>query len=89
MAFSFWRFASSLNITCPNFGRSSVPSGRKISRPNSETIRLKPRVPGATTSRASTSASMIGIPCDASRDDTVDFPVAIPPVRPITFSECQ
>ena len=38
--------------------------------------------PGSTTSRASTSASMITHPSSRSIADTVLFPVAIPPVSP-------
>ena len=43
-------------------------------------------VPGSTTSRASSSASMCTAPCSTSRRATVDFPEAIPPVRPIRYT---
>jgi hypothetical protein len=70
----------------PSLGRSSVPSSFKISGPNVDTILLSVRVPGRTTSRARTSASMTGILRAASCLETVDFPVAMPPVRPMTIT---
>ena len=49
------------------------------------TILLYPAVPGATTWRAMISASMIGrlYGGDVRIDETVLFPVAIEPVRPM------
>jgi hypothetical protein len=70
----------------PSLGRSSVPSSFKISGPNVDAIFLSVRVPGRTTSRARTSASMTGMLRAASCLETVDFPVAMPPVRPMTIT---
>jgi hypothetical protein len=83
---SFRRCSSSRNTMAPSLGRSSVPSSFKISGPNVDTILLSVRVPGRTTSRARTSASMTGMLRAASCLETVDFPVAIPPVRPMTIT---
>lgn len=66
--------------------------GKSTPSPKALTICLCPRVPGSTTCLAIRSASMIGISWEASSAETVDFPVAIPPVRPTTTdwkkSEC-
>jgi hypothetical protein len=86
IALSFRRCSSSRNTMAPSLGRSSVPSSFKISGPNVDTIFLSVRVPGQTTSRARTSASMTGMLRAASCLETVDFPVAMPPVRPITVT---
>jgi len=85
IALSFRRCSSSRNTMAPSLGRSSVPSSFKISGPNVDTTLLSVRVPGRTTSRARTSASMTGMLRAASCLETVDFPVAIPPVRPMTI----
>jgi hypothetical protein len=69
----------------PSLGRSSVPSSFKMSGPNVDTILSSVRVPGRTTLRARTSASMTGMLRAASCLETVDFPVAMPPVRPMTI----
>ena len=74
----------SLNIMPPNFARSMVLSGRRISAPKCLTIFLYALVPGCTTLRARTSASTIGTPRDLNNDEAVDLPVAMPPVRPTT-----
>lgn len=66
--------------------------GKSTSLPKALTICLCPRVPGSTTCLAIRSASMIGMSWEARSAETVDFPVAIPPVRPTTAcwkkSEC-
>lgn len=85
IALSFRRRSSSRNTISPSFARSRVPSSFKISAPNVETIFLRALVPGRTTSRARTSASITGMPRATSCVETVDFPVAIPPVKPITI----
>src|SRR5690606_11195411 len=46
------------------------------------TTRASPSVPGATTSRATRSASMTTAPCPASRRATSLLPAPIPPVSP-------
>src|SRR6266446_4935972 len=66
----------------PSFWRSSSPSGRRIPRPNVATISSYAGSPGTTTSRASTSASMITDPSRRKTSATVDLPVAMPPVSP-------
>jgi hypothetical protein len=86
IALSFRRCSSSRNTMAPSLGRSSVPSSFKISGPNVDTIFLSVRVPGRTTSRARTSASMTGMLRAASCLETVDFPVAMLPVRPMTIT---
>jgi hypothetical protein len=87
--FSNFLFSSSLNTMEPSFGRSSMPSGNSTFLPNAFTICLCPRVPGRTTSRAITSASIMGICWALRRVDTEDLPVEIPPVRPMTTGEFQ
>ena len=86
IALSFRRCSSFRNTMAPSLGRSSVPSSFKISGPNVDTILLSVRVPGRTTSRARTSASITGMLRAASCLETVDFPVAMPPVRPMTIT---
>lgn len=53
--------------------------------PKVETIRLYAHVPGSTALRARRSASTMGRLCggDEKREEHVDFPVAIEPVRPM------
>jgi hypothetical protein len=80
------RFSGSLKMMVPSFFLSKLPSGSKISCPKFLTIFLRPGVPGATASRARTSASTTGSCLDLRMFETVDFPVAMPPVRPITIS---
>lgn len=58
-----------------SFLRWSKPSGRMTSGPKYATILESARVPGATTLRARTSASIIGIPEALGRAEIVDFPV--------------
>lgn len=82
--FSILRFLASLKIMSPSFFRSSVPSGERMSGPNWPIMARRPEVPGATTSRARTSASTTGIECSFKSLETVDFPEAIPPVSPTT-----
>jgi hypothetical protein len=53
-----------------------------MSSPNRRMIASRPRVPGATASRASTSASIVGTPSDSKRALTWLLPVAMPPVSP-------
>ena len=55
-----------------------------MDRPKYLMIFARAGVPGLTTSRARTSASTIGIFLTFKREEAVDFPVAIPPVKPIT-----
>lgn len=75
----------SLNTIPPNFLRSRVPSGKRMSGPNVETILRNAGVPGRTTSRAMMSASITGTRWDLRREETEDLPVAIPPVNPTTI----
>jgi len=82
--FNIFRFSPSLNTIEPNLGLLRYPSGRRISRPKTCTIRSSAGEPGWTTCRAMRSASMMGTLYDFRRVETVDFPVAIPPVRPTT-----
>ena len=83
--FNHFLSSASLNTISPSATLSSPPSSFKIlSGPKCDTIDLKPAVPGSTTSLARISASMIGILCCASIEETVDLPEAIPPVRPTT-----
>jgi len=82
--FRILRFLASLKIMSPSLFRSSVPSGERMSAPNWPTIARRPGVPGATTLRARTSASITGIDRSFRSFETVDFPDAIPPVRPTT-----
>lgn len=84
MPFSCFRFASSLKTIEPNFWRLRYPSGRRMSSPKVLTIFASAGVPGSTTWRAMTSASIMGMPKLLSWAETVDFPVAMPPVRPMT-----
>ena len=86
IALSLRRCPSSPNTIPPSLGRSSVPSSFKMSEPNVDTILSSVRVPGRTTSRARVSASITGILRATSCLETVDFPVAIPPVRPMTIT---
>src|SRR5688572_27962712 len=81
IASSFLRRSGSAKTMSPTFLRSSVPSGSSTS-PNSRTISASAGSPGATTSRASTSASMMTPPRRRKISDTVLLPVAMPPVRP-------
>lgn len=60
--------------------------GERTRVPNALTMCLCARVPGSTTCRAMRSASMMGMSWEANSAETVDFPVAIPPVRPTTAS---
>lgn len=71
----------------PSFLRSSEPSGSRIDGPKYLTIFARPTVPGRTTSRASKSASTTPIPLLCKMEETEDFPVAIPPVKPITVAQ--
>jgi hypothetical protein len=91
MPFNRFRAASSpLNTLFPNAGLSSpiafpCSSRRARSSPNAARICLKARVPGSTAFLARTSASIIAREClSLRREDTVDLPVAIPPVNPTT-----
>ena len=62
--------------------RSRVPSGRQHLGPKCPAICASSGDPGATTSRASRSVSMIVTPSAANRLATVLLPLAMPPVRP-------
>src|SRR5205807_7696481 len=62
--------------------RSSEPSGFRISLPNSFTTVSNPCVPGATTSPAIASASIVRAPSSRRTSSTNDLPTAIDPVRP-------
>jgi len=68
----------------PSFLLSREPSESRTSDPNVLTILRRQGVPGRTTWRAIMSASIMGTLWDLRIDETVDFPVAIPPVRPTT-----
>ena len=58
--------------------------GESTPFPKALTMCLCARVPGSTTCLAIRSASIIGMSWEARSAATVDFPVAIPPVRPTT-----
>jgi hypothetical protein len=85
MAFNFFRLDSSVKMMLPSFLRSSVPSGKRICFPKVASILARAVVPGSTTLRAIMSASTTGTLEVLRRVETVDFPVAIPPVSPITI----
>ena len=58
-----------------------------VESPNAFTTLLYPQVPGSTTFRARTSASMMGREYGAARSrlETLDLPVTSEPVRPIVI----
>ena len=85
MAFNFLRLDSSVKMMLPSFLRSSVPSGKRTCFPKVASILARAVVPGSTTWRAIMSASTTGILEVLRRVETVDFPVAMPPVSPITM----
>ena len=86
MAFNFFRLDSSVKMMLPSFLRSSVPSGKRTWFPKVAAILARAAVPGSTTWRAITSASTMGILEALRKAETVDFPVAMPPVSPITVN---
>ena len=88
MAFNFFRLESSAKMMLPSFLRSSVPSGKRTWFPKVASILARAVVPGSTTWRAIMSASTTGILEALKRAETVDFPVAMPPVSPITI-KCE
>ena len=61
-----------------------APSSSTISSPNAATTARQPSLPGRYTSCAAVSASITAAPRSASRPATNDFPLPMPPVRPIT-----
>src|SRR5215208_5124740 len=71
---------TSANTRSPSLRRSSAPAGSRIEGPKRTLTASKPAVPGATVSRASTSASMVGTPSALNTARTWLLPVAIPPV---------
>jgi hypothetical protein len=83
MLFSFWRAASSVNALAARAGRSSDPSGSRMSSPNASTSDASPSVPGRTTSREMTSPSTMIPPHFAKVLDSADFPAPMPPVNPM------
>ena len=83
MPFSLARCSSSTNALAARAGRFSVPSGSRMSSPNSSTSAASPSVPGSTTSLAITSPSTMMPPHSLNAADTVDLPAPIPPVRPM------
>ena len=84
MAFNFFRLDSSVKMMLPSFLRSNVPSGKRTWFPKVASILARAVVPGSTTWRAIKSASTTGTLEALRRVETVDFPVAMPPVSPIT-----
>ena len=88
MAFNFFRLDSSVKMMLPSFLRSSVPSGKRTWFPKVAFILFRAVVPGSTTWRAIKSASTTGILEALRRVETVDFPVAMPPVSPMTM-KCE
>src|SRR4051794_22611778 len=64
--------------------RSSDPSAARTVSPNASTTCCSPGVPGATTSRATASASTTTAPSAASRRATSLLPEPMPPVSPTT-----
>ena len=86
MAFSFARCAASVKMIEPSFFLSRDPSSCTTWSPKCAFILARAGVPGSTTWRAMTSASTMGSPFAFRRVDTVDLPVAIPPVKPTTES---
>src|SRR5579859_3921077 len=85
-AFSLASEPGSAKTISPSLGRSREPSAARIPGPKISTTFARPGVPGATTSLATASASMITAPRAASRADTSLLPAPIPPVSP-TFSK--
>ena len=80
---SFLRASSSRKALAANAGRSSDPSGRRMSPPNASTSAARPSVPGSTTSRAMTSPSTMTAPHFAKVAETADLPAPMPPVSPM------
>ncbi len=66
-----------------NAGRSSAPSGSRMSSPNASTSAASPSVPGSTTSREMTSPSTMIPPHSENVADTADLPAPMPPVSPM------
>lgn len=69
-----------LKMMSPSFSRLSVPLCARMMSvwlENRSRIAANPRVPGSTTSRASSSRSITGTWYDFSSPDTVDFPVTL------------
>lgn len=64
-------------------GRSSVPSALRNLLPNSWITACSPGLPGSTTSREMRSVSITGMPRALNISATTDFPLAMPPVRPM------
>src|SRR6185369_16877958 len=83
--FNCIRFASSAKTIEPSLARFRLPSSFSTVSPNASQTDFKPFVPGWTTSRAISSASMTCPPSSAKTLNTKDLPTAIDPVRP-TFS---
>src|SRR5258708_2091947 len=76
------RRPSSANTMAATAFRSSPPSGARTPSPKARTTAFRPSVRGATTSRATSSASMTGTAWARKRAATVLLPEAIPPVSP-------
>ena len=74
------RAVRSAKTISPRAPRSSDPSGRMTPGPKRARTASRPAEPGATASRARTSASIVGTPSAANRARQCDFPVAMPPV---------
>src|SRR5579875_449415 len=79
---SLSRSAGSAKTSRPSRSRSSAPSAPSTPGPKAAAMRASPGVPGATTSLAATSASMMTAPRAASRRATSLLPDPIPPVSP-------
>src|SRR5207249_12033403 len=71
----------------PNLLRSISPAESRISTPNASTTRPKQGCPFSRSLCATLSASTIVQPLSCSIPQTVDLPLAIPPVSPILNME--
>src|SRR3954454_22029752 len=82
MALSRLRASASLKTMDATLSRSSAPSERSTSGPNSCTTLASPGVPTATTSCAAWSASTSTAPSATNRRDASLLPEPMPPVSP-------
>src|SRR4051794_4288109 len=82
IALSRLRASGSLKTIAATLSRSSVPSDRRTSAPNSSLTLASPGVPAATTSCAAWSASTSTAPSATNRRDASLLPEPMPPVSP-------
>ena len=77
------RSVSLLNTMVRNFARLRLPSSCRTARPKRSAMASRAGLPGATTSRATLSALITVTPCSIKRSAAADFPLPMPPVRPM------